>query len=131
MSLERTRGRYGSRGWRSRSPELRREHSMVMEHSPFIASFACRLHDASCYHVFSLRAFVCTVCVNIQRNSRANKRTIANLETQNFLDVSFKSHRAQTIKSEIYHQMIVVFVKIVLKKQELNLLLFQIYMLDI
>jgi hypothetical protein len=75
---------------------------MVMEHSPFIASFACRLHDASCYHVFSLRA----VCVNSQRNSRANKRTIANLETQNFLDVSFKSHRAQTIKSEIYHQMI-------------------------
>lgn len=73
---------------------------------PFIASFACRLHDASCYHVFSLRAFVCTVCMNSQRNSRANKRTIANLETQNFLDVSFKSHRAQTIQSERYHQMI-------------------------
>jgi hypothetical protein len=67
MSLERTRGRYGSRGWRSRSPELRREHSMVMEHSSHLSHDAYMTRHA--IHVFSLRRFVCTVCVNIEKNN--------------------------------------------------------------
>lgn len=77
---------------------------MVMEHSSHLSHVAYMTRHA--IHLFSLRAFVCTVCVNSIRNSRANEKTIANHETQNFLDVSFKSHRAQTIHSEIYHQMI-------------------------
>ena len=78
---------------------------MVMEHSSHLIRMSLLAYmTRHAIHIFSLRAFVCTVCVNSQRNSRANKKTrIANLETQIFLDVSFKS---QTIHSEIYHQMI-------------------------
>ena len=47
-------------------------------------------------------------CVREQSKkfTREQKNNCESRNSQNFLDVSFKSHRAQTIKSEIYHQMI-------------------------